>query len=201
MQHTLLAQTAVRIICSLERQQTRLMADYLQVLLNVAGSASMTDAVLESLNDTVSGMKPPSKMQHAQDNQLLLTCFALQLMLHTLMAPLQQIQDFHRTPGFNVEPSNQQHILRQSQSATYTKLAQYVMLWLQMLNADTQTQRNLVFQRLRRPIENSKLPDVDDAALLDLDQLEVGLDTLTAAQCLVTHQCASKQQHIERQHT
>lgn len=195
MQHTLLAQTAVRVICSLERQQTRLMADYLQVLLNVAGSASMTDAVLESLNDTVSGM------QHAQDNQLLLTCFALQLMLHTLMAPLQQIQDFHRTPGFNVEPFNQQHTLRQSQSATYTKLAQYVMLWLQMLNADTQTQRNLVFQRLRHPIEKSKLPDADDAALLDLDQLEVGLDTLTAAQCLVTHQCAFKQQHTGGQHT
>lgn len=178
MQNTLLAQTAVKVLCSLQRQQTRLLADYLQVLLNVARSASMSDALLDSLDTTVTGLKPTlllaSKQPHIQDNQLLLCCFALQLMLCTLTAPLQQTNDFHISPNFNGTLSSlEQGSNRQLQPAVQTSLVQHVMRWLCMLQANTHTELSLLLKRLRHPSSGSKLPDMDDAPFLDLVEIEV----------------------------
>jgi hypothetical protein len=184
MQNTLLAQTAVKILCVQQRQQTRLLADYLQVLLSTVRSASISDAVLDSLTNTVTGLRPilasTSKQPHAQDNQLLLACFVLQLMLCTLTAPLQQTSGFHGSPDFNAERSSQtQMSSRQSPSAMSTSLVQHVMQWLHMLEAQSPTELRMLLEELASPHSDSKVPAVEDAAFLDLAEVEVCLHGLS----------------------
>ncbi len=155
------------------------------MLLGVVRSASISDALLESLNNTVLGLgpilPPASKLQHAQDNQLLLSCFALQLMLLTITAPLQQTSEFHRSPDFNVETSQEHHSNRQSH--IWTRLVQNIMQWLHTLQADTPTKLKVLLETIRLPRADSKLPDVDDASFLDPTGLEVHACTLL----LTTH--------------
>lgn len=184
MQNTLLAQTAAKILCVQQRQQTRLLAGYLQVLLSTVRSASISNAVLDSLTKTVTGLKPilPSttKQPHAQDNQLLLACFVLQLMLCTLTAPLQQTSEFHGSPDFNAEPSSQTQMSnRQSHSAMSTRLVQHVLQWLHMLEAQSPTELNMLLKELANPHSDSKVPAVDDAPFLDFAETEVRLHGLS----------------------
>jgi len=182
MQNTLLAQTAVKILCVQQRQQTRLLAAYLQVLLSTVRSASISDAVLDSLTKTVTGLKPilpfTSNQPHAQDNQLLLACFVLQLMLSTLTAPLQQTSEFHGSPDFNAEPSSQTQMSnRHSHSAMSTRLVQHVMQWLHMLEAQSPTDLNMLLEELASPHNDSKNPAVEE--FLDLAEVEVRLHRLS----------------------
>ncbi len=184
MQNTLLAQTAVKILCVQQRQQTYLLADYLQVLLSTVRSASISNAVLESLTNTVTGLKPilasTSKQPYAQGNQLLLACFVLQLMLCTLTAPLQQTSEFHGSPDFNAEPSSQTQISnRHSHSAMSTRLVQHAMQWLHMLEAQSPTELNMLLEELASPCSDSKVPAVEDAPFLDLTEIEVCLHRLS----------------------
>ncbi len=180
MQNTLLAQTAVKILRVQQRQQTRLLAAYLQVLLSTVRSASISNAVLDSLSKTVTGLKPilpcTNKQPPAQDNQLLLACFVLQLMLCTLTAPLQQTSEFHGSPDFNAEPSSQTQMSnRQSPSAMSTRLVQHVLQWLHMLEAQSPTELNMLLQGVASPHSDSKIPAVEDAPFLDLAEIEVRL--------------------------
>ena len=184
MQNTLLAQTAVKILCVQQRQQTRLLAAYLQVLLSTVRSASISNVVLESLTKTVTGLKPilpsTSKQPYAQDNQLLLACFVLQLMLCTLTEPLHQTSEFHGSPDFNAEPSSQTQMSnRQANSAMSTRLVQHVMQWLHMLEAQAPTELIAVLEELANPHTDSKVPAVEDAPFLDLAEIEVRLHGLS----------------------
>ena len=177
-QDSLLCQTAVSVICSLQRQQTRLLADYLQVLLSSIRSANISDTLLESLHSTLFGLRPVmphvSKMQHAQENQLLIRCFTLQLILHTLTVPLQQIRTFHSRPGFNLDPASQQQSGHSKlQSALYTKLVQEAMQSLHALGNGHPAQLSKLLHSVQHLKGTSKLPSCDDESFLDIDELQV----------------------------
>ena len=137
--------------------------------------------MLETLNHAVTKLKPIlppiSKLHHAQDNELLLCCFSLQLMLRTLTAPLQQIHEYHRKPNFNVDSSQLSHA--PCQSVLPTKLAQYVMQWLTILESGSSEKLHLLLQQVEHPEDNSKVPNSDDASFLDLADLQVHLCTMT----------------------
>lgn len=176
----LLANTATKILSNLQRQQTRLLADYLQVFLNAAGTVRFSEALLMSVNATMLGLQnilpPISQEKHADDNHTLLCCFALQLMLQlTLTQSLPQTQEFHRAPDYNADlPNHQsQHRELHSQPNLYVKLVQRLMKWLQQWHTVTSTQLMSLLDSLHHPLGASRVPSVDDAAFLDVSQLEV----------------------------
>ena len=175
----MLANTAISVLCKLQRQQTRLLADYLQVFLNASGTVRLSEALLKSVDATMLGLQkilpPNSQEQHARDNRTLLCCFALQLMLQqTLTQPMPQTQEFHRSPDYNADlPNQMQHIHQQTESNLHVKVVQCVMMWLQQWHSNTSTQLMSLFDSLHHPHNASKLPSVDDAAFLDVSQLKV----------------------------
>lgn len=178
-ENLLLANTAISVLCKLQRQQTRLLADYLQVFLNTSDTVRLSEALLESIDATMLGLQsilpPSSQEKHACDNRTLLCCFALQLMLQqTLTQPLPQTQEFHRSPDYNADLPNQiQHRQTHSESGLHVKLVQCLMKWLQRWHSNTFTQLISLFDSLHHPHNASKLPSVDDAAFLDISQLKV----------------------------
>lgn len=178
-ENLLLANTAISVLCKLKRQQTRLLADYLQVFLNTSNTVRLSEALLKSVDATIQGLQnilpPSSQEQHAHDNRTLLCCFALQLMLQqTLTQPMPQTHEFHRSPDYNADlPNQKQHIHLQTENDLHVKLVQCLMLWLQQGHSNTSTQLMSLCDSLHHPDNASKLPPADDAAFLDLSQLKV----------------------------
>lgn len=178
-ERTLLANTAISVLSKLQRQQTRLLADYLQVFLNTSGTIRFSEALLASISSTLLGLQnilpPVSQEQHAHDNHRLLCCFALQLMLqHTLTQPLPQTQAFHRAPDYNADlPNHRQYRHPHSNTSLQLKLVQCLMKCLQQWHSNTCTQLASLLDSLHHSDGASKLPSVDDAAFLDVSQLEV----------------------------
>lgn len=175
----LLVSTATKILGKLKRQQTRLLADYLQVFLNTAGTVSFSEALLKSVNATMLGLQnlaqPISQEKHADDNHTLLCCFALQLMLQlTLTQSLPQTQEFHRAPDYNADlPSQTQHRQLHSQPNLHVRLVQCLMKWLQQWHTVTSIQLMSLLDSLQHPHGASQVPSVDDAVFLDVSQLKV----------------------------
>ena len=175
----LLANTAISVLCKLQRQQTRLLADYLQVFLKTSGKVRLSEALLESVDATMLGLQtilPPNHQEkHAYHNRTLLCCFALQLMLQqTLTQTLPQTQEFHRSPDYNVDLPNQiQHRQMHSEADLHAKLVQRLMKWLQRWHSNTSTQLMSLLDSLHHSDNASKLPSVDDAAFLNISQLKV----------------------------
>lgn len=175
----LLASTATKVLSKLKRQQTRLLADYLQVFLNTAGTVRLSEALLKSVNATMLGLQnilpPTSQENHAGDNHTLLCCFALQLMLQlTLTQSLPQTQEFHRAPDYNADLPNQtQHRHLHSQPDLHVKLVQCLIKWLQQWHTATSTQLMSLLDSLHHPHGASQIPSVDDAPFLDVSQLKV----------------------------
>ena len=140
----------------MQRQQTRLLADFLQVVLDSVRSAGITDARLQLLSSVVMGLQPVlppgSQLQHAQDNQLLLCCFALQLVVDSLSVPLQQTHDFHRKPEFNFTPDTHwAYGTNRFKSAMYTKLLQHAMQWLHLMGAGNGAQLEALVDNAAQP--------------------------------------------------
>lgn len=175
----MLADAAINVLSKLQRQQTRLLADYLQVFLNISVTVILSEALLKSTASTLLGLQkilpPISQEKHAHANQKLLSCFALQLMLqHTLTQPLQQTQEFHRVPDYNADLPNQtQHKQLHSESALHLKLVQCLVKWLQYWHCGTCPQLTSLLDSLHDPETSSKLPPVDDVPFLDINQLRV----------------------------
>lgn len=164
-----LIKIAPQVISKLQRQQTRLLADYLQVLLTAfRRPADLTPTQLKLLATTCTSLSsisaPASSTLIARDNQTALVCFILHIIVHhTSTKPLQQSQDFHRHPGFNFGQEQQQA----ADSASATALVQLAMQWLSLTGITSAAELGVVVQRLQHPDTNSRLPDPDDAAFLE----------------------------------
>ena len=178
----LLAMTAAEVLTKLQRQQTRTLADYLQVLLNASKSAGLSVALLKSINGTFEGLRsalPPVSMeQHPHDNVQLLCCFALQIVLqHTLTQPLPQTQEFHRSPD-HARPNQSQHVHRHNPSAMHQQLTMSMLARLHHFGCGTTTQIASLLHSLQHPDGTSKVPSVDDAAFTEISELQVCLSLL-----------------------
>lgn len=178
-EHSLLATTAVQVLNGLQRQQVRHLADYLQVFLNAARSASLSQALLKSICNTFHGLQialpPVSQEQQAHDNWHLLCAFTLQLMLqHTITQSLPQTQTFHRCPDFNADlPNHRRHSIEHNASVLHCDLVQLLISVLHSLNCITSAQTKSLLDTLEHPVTSSQLPSADDAAYLDVSQLQV----------------------------
>ena len=176
---TLLADTAVAVLTKLQHQQTRTLACYLQVFLNVSQSAGLSEGLLRSIGTTFEGLRnalpPVSTEQHAHDNRQLVSIFALQLILkHTLTQPLPQTSEHHRSPQYNADLPNQtQHTKTHAASAIHQKLMQKLICRLHQYECGTSRQLQSLLHSLQHPDSSSKLPPVDDAAFMDVSELQV----------------------------
>lgn len=176
----MLADAAINVLSKLKRQQTRLLADYLQVFLNATETVILSEALLKSTASTLLGLQkmlpPISQEKHAHENQKLSSCFALQLMLqHTLTQPMQQTHEFHRAPDYNADLPNQtQHKHLHNESSLHLKLVQCLVKWLQHWHCGTCKQLMFLLDSLHDPESSSKLLPVDDVPFLDINQLRVG---------------------------
>lgn len=184
---TLLADAAINVLSKLKRQQTRLLADYLQVFLNATETVILSEALLKSTASTLLGLQkmlpPISQEKHAHENQKLSSCFALQLMLqHTLTQPMQQTHEFHRAPDYNADLPNQtQHKHLHNESSLHLKLVQCLVKWLQHWHCGTCKQLMFLLDSLHDPESSSKLLPVDDVPFLDINQLRVAAALVTYA--------------------
>lgn len=170
-------QIAPQIICELQRQQTRLLVDYLQVLLNTIDKSlqSLTKPQLATLDFTCQSLSrfsqpADSPTQSSKDTQVALSSFTLQVMLQqTLSHPLKQHNEFHRSPDFNVpQPS-----VNRGQSTAATAVVQRAMHWLNMTGIRSTAQIDAMLLSLRQPCESSQLPEPDDADFLQPSDVEV----------------------------
>ena len=175
----LLADAAVVILSKLQRQQTRILACYLQVFLNASQPAGLSKALLRSISTTFEGLRnalpPVSTEQHAHDNRQVVSYFALQLILrHTLTQPLPQTDELHRSPDYNADLPNQvQHTQTHAASAIHQNLTNTLINRLYIYECGTSTQLQSLIHSLQHPASTSKIPPVDDAAFLDVDELQV----------------------------
>ena len=163
-------QLAPQVICKLQRQQTRLLADYLQVLLNfiTRSPAPLAESQLAILTLTCEALstisQPILSSQTGADNQVALASFHLQFMLKsTLKEPLKQSQEFHRCPDFNFDQS------RRSQSSLLeaTAVVQHTMQWLTTAGITSTASLDQMLHHLQHPSDTSKLPEPDDAQFLE----------------------------------
>lgn len=177
---------APRVICKLVRQQTRLLIDYLQVLLNVTNRSSLPwpdpqQAILGDTCNTLSSIaQPVLNSQTGTDNQIALSSFVLQLMLQqTFMKPLNQSDEFHRQPDFNFDQ------LKHSKDSLLaaTSLVQKAMQCLNVVGVNSASGLDQMLDQLQHPADASKLPDPDDAAFLEPS--DVLVHSILALSCTI----------------
>lgn len=177
--NTLLADTAINLLSKLQRQQTYFLADYLQIFLNKCQTVTFSKASLLSIASTLQGLQnllpPISQEKHAHNNQALVTCFALQLMLReTLAQPLQQTQEFHRAPHYNADLPNRPQLKQlHVESTMHLELVQCLMKWLQHWHNGTAASLASLIDGLHDPESANKIPPVDDVEFLNISQLKV----------------------------
>lgn len=169
--------TAPQVICKLQRQQTRLLVDYLQVLLNAIDKSLqlLTKTQLATLDFTCQSLSSLSQhtdspTQSSKDTQVALSSFTLQVMLQqTLNRPLKQHHEFHRRPNFNFsQPS-----VNKGNSTAATAFVQHAMHWLNTIGIRSTAQLDEMLLSLRQPSESSKLPEPEDAEFLQPSEVEV----------------------------
>ena len=163
-------QVAPQVICKLQRQQTRLLVDYLQVLLSIITMStaplaqSQLAIVTLSCNTLSSISQPVLSSQTGTDNQIALSSFILQFMLQsTLSKPLKQSQEFHRCPDFNFDQSTRS----QSSLLAPTAIVQHTMQWLSAAGITSTASLEQMLHQLQHPSDASKLPEPDEAQFLE----------------------------------
>lgn len=188
-------ETAPQVICQLQRQQTRLLVDYLQALLNKINQSSVILtgpqlAILDFTCNTLSSIsQPAAESQAATDNQVALSSFSLQLMLEqTLTKPLKQTQEFHRQPDFNFAQSKRSTHQNQDSLTAATAVVQHAMQWLNTAGVTMTSHLDQMLHHLQHPNGVSKLPGPDDAEYLEPSNVQVRSNT---SLCMISLCCVS----------